>query len=169
MIEQESPLRVENAKIISLRRDRSALGVSESDWRLRLGQVEPDEKVGIRHAEISGAPEYRTHVAAIPTQVGCHYHAKGNEDYSVVEGQGILYFGHVEDGVVRPESWRSIVVGTGDSFVIPEGFAHQLRKTGNWDLTIVFGCPDSHLDDDRFMLPDAPKEVGGLSADNKKR
>jgi mannose-6-phosphate isomerase-like protein (cupin superfamily) len=147
-------------------RDNSASGVKDSEWRERLALVETDATVGIRHAAISGSADYRTHVAAIPVQVGCHYHAEGDEKYAVVEGQGILYFGKIENGQVRPESWRSIAVSMGDSFIIPEGYAHQLRKTGEGDLTIVFGCPDSHLENDRFMLEDAPNEVGGLSADS---
>jgi mannose-6-phosphate isomerase-like protein (cupin superfamily) len=171
MTEMESPVRRENANTISLRRGGESLGVSESVWRELLAAAVPDERVGIRHQAITGDSAYRTHVAAIPKQVGCHYHSRGDEDYAVVEGEGILFFGRTADGQVPPDSWRSIKVRAGDSFVIPEGFAHQLRKTGDGDLTIVFGCPDSHLNDDmdRFMLPDAPKEVDGLSADNKKR
>lgn len=89
----------------------------------------------------------------------------------MVEGQGILFLGKVEDGRVLTGSWRSMPVRTGDSFVIPEGYAHQLRKTGEGDLTILFGCPDSHLNDDmdRTLLPDAPLEVGGLSAETHGR
>jgi len=167
----ESRLRAENARLISLRRDGVKLCLSESEWREPLARAVPDEKVGIRHKPISGDSAYRTHVAAIPIQVGCHYHSRGKEDYAVVEGQGILFFAQVKDGRVALESWRSIEVRTGDSFVIPEGYAHQLRRTEDGDLTILFACPDSHLDDsaDRFMLPDAPSEVGGLSADNNRR
>jgi oxalate decarboxylase/phosphoglucose isomerase-like protein (cupin superfamily) len=101
------------------------------------------------------------------SQVGCHYHSKGDEGYAVVQGRGILFFGKVENGEVPAESWRTIEVQSGDSVVIPEGYAHQLRRVGNGDLTILFACPDAHLNDnqDRYMLPDAPKVVGGLSAD----
>lgn len=167
MIETESSLWKVNSTTISLRRDHTSLGVSESQWRVRQASVVIDETVGIRIQEISGNSTYRLHVAAIPTQVGCHYHSHGNEDYAVVEGEGILFFGKTENGQVPPHSWRSIKVQAGDSFIIPEGFAHQLRRTGDHDLTIVFGCPDSHLGSDRTMLADAPKEIGGLSAETR--
>ncbi len=51
---------------------------------------------------------------------------------------------------------KPLAVKAGDSFVIPEGFAHQLVRDGESPLTIIFACPDSHLGDDRFLLPDSP-------------
>ena len=148
--------------LLQLRHDNSSLGIADSVWRLALEQATPDPAVGIRHANIQGEANYRIHVAAIPQQVGCHVHRKGNEDYSVVEGEGILHFGLVSEDasrlLVRSCDWQQISVTQGDSFIIPEGYAHQLRRTGKGDLTILFGCPDSHLDNsqDRTMLPDAP-------------
>ena len=54
-------------------------------------------------------------------------------------------------------AWQQpLRVKAGDSFVIPEGFAHQLVRDGDAPLTIIFACPDSHLADDRFLLPDSP-------------
>jgi dTDP-4-dehydrorhamnose 3,5-epimerase-like enzyme len=46
----------------------------------------------------------------------------------------------------------------GQNFTIPEGYAHQLERTGQEELVILFSCPDSHLDNDkdRLMLSDAP-------------
>lgn len=167
MIAHETSAREANIAALRWRHDQSSLGLNQSDWREPLHHTTADEKVGIRHAAIRGDAAYRTHVAQIPKQVGCHYHSQGDEDYAVVQGRGILFFGKVEGGEVKPQEWRSLAVETGDTFVIPEGFAHQLRKTGEEDLIILFGCPDSHLDDlaDRFMLPDAPATVGGLTAD----
>jgi mannose-6-phosphate isomerase-like protein (cupin superfamily) len=142
---------------LRLRSGGESLGVETAAWQAALGSAVPDPVVNIRHAPIAGSAEYRTHVAAIPRQVGCHFHAEGDEDYAVVAGKGTLHWGKVsKDGRVAWE--QPVEVSEGDSFVIPEGYAHQLRKRGDGDLVIVFGCPDSHLDDDkdRTVLPDAP-------------
>ncbi len=137
-----------NIKIIKLVSNFSSLGIKESAWKNSLKKATPDKAVGIRHAEISGDSNYRLHVAAIPNQVTCHYHTKGDEDYSILAGKGVQFFGKVTDGVVKPEDWKKVEVKTGDSYVIPEGYAHQLKNSGSEDLIILFGCPDSHLNDD---------------------
>ena len=145
---------------IEVNHDGLSLGIAESAWREALAKAVPDPIVGIRHAPIKGDTSYRFHVAAIPTQVGCHFHAHGNEDYAVVSGSGTLYWGKpVRGSDGYSVQWgKPVDVTTGDSFVIPEGYAHQLRKRGAGDLVILFACPDSHLDDtkDRTMLPSAP-------------
>lgn len=54
-------------------------------------------------------------------------------------------------------AWQQpLRVKAGDSFVIPQSFAHQLVRDGESPLTIIFACPDSHLNEDRFLLPDSP-------------
>lgn len=140
-------------------------------WRQALSSCRLDKLAGIRHAELHGTPEMRLHVAEISTRVNCHYHRHGEELYQVVEGAGILHFGAVEHRVCDDNhgkiafdkgseilvAWQQpLRVKAGDSFVIPEGFAHQLVRDGDAPLTIIFACPDSHLADDRFLLPDSP-------------
>lgn len=153
---------VDIENLLCFRRDGYAFDVSEKIWKQALLNVESDSVVNIRHATISGNESYRIHVAAIPKQVGCHVHKVGNEDYSVVAGQGVLYFAPVTNKgsgcYVEESDWLRMSVSEGDSFVIPEGYAHQLRRTGVGELTILFGCPDAHLNDskDRTMLADAP-------------
>jgi mannose-6-phosphate isomerase-like protein (cupin superfamily) len=146
--------------LLQLHSDRQSLGVPESVWRSRLKEAQSDFSVGILHAALTGDSNYRLHVASIPSQVGCHFHAIGNEDYAVVSGAGTLHWGKV--GKTNDEyqvTWEQpVAVETGDRFIIPEGYAHQLRSRGEENLVIIFGCPDSHLDDtqDRSLLPDAP-------------
>lgn len=144
------------------------LGVSAAQWQSALSQAEPDPSVGIRHAVVAGDAQRRVHVAAIPVQVGCHFHAHGDEDYAVVQGSGVLHWGRVDPELLgqgdegKAVQWQKPEpVQAGDSFVVPEGFAHQLRRRGDGDLTILFACPDSHLDDtvDRTMLADAPQDA----------
>ena len=147
--------------LLKLEKFGNNLSIAEAEWKRALAFAEPDPVVGIRHAVVSGDEHYRIHVAAIPNQVGCHFHKVGNEDYEIVEGSGILYWGKViidKEGLTV--NWEEPVnVKCGDSFVIQEGYAHQLYKLGDSDLTILFGCPDTHIDDsaDRFILPDAPR------------
>lgn len=148
---------------LQLRSDGGSLGVGELMWQSALNTAVPDPVVHIRHAPIEGTSEYRTHVAAIPSQVGCHFHSYGDEDYAVVSGKGTLHWGKaVPDSKGYHVEWEMPVdVSKGDSFVIPEGYAHQLRKRSDGDLVIIFGCPDSHLNDteDRTLLADAPLAV----------
>ena len=144
---------------LSLKSDNTCLNVDESEWKEKLSITTPDPIVGIYHAPLRGNEDYRLHVASIPEKVGCHFHRKGNEDYAVVSGSGTLHWGKVsESGGNYTVSWETPVnVESGDNFVIPEGYAHQLAKRGESNLIILFGCPDSHLDDnqDRTILPDA--------------
>ncbi|GEM_PF-1047474 len=155
---------------LHFRHGASPLNVSEAEWQTALAAAMFDAAVGICHAKISGDTSYSIHVAAIPNQVGCHLHRNpnrdqvndGNEVYVVVSGHGVLHFGKAgqDAGAVRVADgeWERLPVQTGDSFIIPAGFAHQLRRHGPGALTVLFACPDAHLKDDRdrTMLPDAP-------------
>jgi mannose-6-phosphate isomerase-like protein (cupin superfamily) len=146
--------------VLEFNKPNNRLNIQDQEWRSALSNATPDLAVGIRHAAVSGDSDCRIHVAAIPRQVGCHFHAVGNEVYEVVEGAGCLHFGQVMNSEEPFEiRWQTPVdVTKGDNFVIPEGYAHQLQKQGEGDLTILFACPDSHLDDarDRTILPDSP-------------
>ncbi|MDD3148203.1 MAG: cupin domain-containing protein, partial [Candidatus Riflebacteria bacterium] len=108
----------------------------------------------IRHVAISGNAQSRTHVAEIPKKVTCHYHTHGEEIYEVVEGTGLLKFGLVQKGSNSlTVAWQKpIKVTAGDTFTIPEWYAHQLIKSGSEPLTIIFACPDTHLATDRFII-----------------
>ncbi|MFH1157682.1 MAG: hypothetical protein V1721_02175, partial [Pseudomonadota bacterium] len=57
---------------LQLKSDNSGLVIPEGSWKKALETAIPDPVVHIRHAAIEGTARYRTHVAAIPTEVGCH-------------------------------------------------------------------------------------------------
>jgi mannose-6-phosphate isomerase-like protein (cupin superfamily) len=142
---------------LQLRRDGHSLGIAKERWVQALCDATPDDIVRIRHAEIEGDPSRRIHVAAIPDSVGCHFHAYGDEDYSIVSGRGELYWGAAtRNAAGYSVAWEEpMPIKEGDSFIIPEGYVHQLKNVGKNELIILFACPDSHLDDklDRFMIP----------------
>ena len=145
---------------LNLRPMDSSLAATNAPWREKLASATADEIVGIKHAAVGGDEKWREHVASIPKRVGCHFHKHGGEDYSIVQGSGVMHFGKVEtiDGEPTVTSWLKLEVKTGDAFTIPEGYAHQLVSTGEKELVIVFACPDSHLNDsqDRTILANAP-------------
>ncbi len=131
-------------EILRLRKDGHSLDIQARQWKEALQKATPDEVVRIRHAALDGDALYRKHVAAIPDRVGCHFHSQGNEDYAVVSGEGKLYWSKVEK--IADEfhvHWEEpLHVQEGDSFIIPEGYAHQLKNTGQDELVILFACPD---------------------------
>lgn len=148
---------VVNSITIKLSGLESSLGVKENVWRLALSEATPDPIANIKHAKLNGTAEWRIHVAEIPEKVACHVHFFGNEVYEVLEGEGILHYGSVEQKKLHfVVNWNEpLNVRAGDTFNIPEGYAHQLFKLGNCPLRILFACPDRHLEDDRHLLEDS--------------
>ncbi len=125
-------------------------------WQEALKKAAPDEIAKIRHAQLDGGSEWRKHVAEIPEKVACHVHFSGDEVYEVVAGSGTMYLAAVEPETVAEQipGATSLELNVGDTLVIPAGIAHQLVRTGNDNLVIIFACADSHLAEDRRVLPD---------------
>ncbi len=153
---------------LNLKSDGAMLGISTAAWQSALKRCEADPGAQIRHAPIAGTAAYRTHVAEIGESVTCHFHQRGDEDYAILSGRGRLHWGAVvktADGAFDVAWEAPLSVASGDSFRIPAGYAHQLENLGRDAMVILFGCPDSHIDDcaDRIMLPTAPELVRARS------
>lgn len=131
-------------------------GIAKNDWHKALVQAKPDPVAKIRHAELGGESSWRLHVAEISDKVACHVHFEGHEIYEIVSGSGVMLSAPVEKSGSACSVTRcdSLPVKAGDVFSVPEGFAHQLVRSGNESLIIIFACSDNHLGNDRMVLPD---------------
>ena len=133
---------------------------TKSNWEQAVDQAVPDPKVGIRIAQLCGDESFGLYVASVPDRVGCHVHFHGSETYEIVKGQGELHLGFVSgrDHADSIEWQTPEPVEAGDTFMIGEGYAHQLRNKGEGELVIIFGCPPSHLNNDldRLMIDQPP-------------
>jgi mannose-6-phosphate isomerase-like protein (cupin superfamily) len=150
------------SQILQLSRNGPLFDIDPVKWRNYLAYAPHDSTAGIAHACFSGShlPGYRLHVARIDDRVNNHFHRVGSEHYAVVEGSGIIFFGKVVESPGKTptvEKPYSMYVEQGDTFTIPEGYAHQLCALGSKPITLIFSCPDSHLSEqDRIMLKDSP-------------
>jgi mannose-6-phosphate isomerase-like protein (cupin superfamily) len=126
-----------------------------TNWRQALIDATFDPAVGIAHSVLSGTADFRLHVAVLKTdkRVAAHVHFDGDELYIIQTGSGLLYTGFID--ARQTVNWDTpIPVKEGDTFVIAPGEVHQLHNTGSADLSLVFGCPDTHLAADRLIVPD---------------
>ncbi|HUW63621.1 MAG TPA: cupin domain-containing protein [Spirochaetia bacterium] len=115
------------------------------------GKVDP--QVGIDIAKIAGDEQLGLYCATLGPhkKVGAHFHKEGVEIYLIVEGSGIIHTGI--SAINGQVSWNpSVPVQKGDVFSITPGQVHQLENTGDDNLLLVFGCPASHLGNDRTMV-----------------
>ena len=84
-----------------------------------LTQAKKDDRVGISIAPLSSGSDFCLFSAEIKkgNKVGCHYHTEGDEIYSVLSGEGIIYTGSIDDdGNVDDICFRPVVAG--DSFTV---------------------------------------------------
>jgi mannose-6-phosphate isomerase-like protein (cupin superfamily) len=118
-----------------------------------LSDSKSEGAVNINIAKLAGDDSFALYVTEIPSrcEVGAHFHLEGLETYQILSGRGRMFIGHpFSDHSIK---WQKPVeVESGDFFTIPKGMAHQLKNPYDESLILVFGCPSTHLNDDRMIV-----------------
>ena len=117
-------------------------------WNNQLDNCEYDDRVGIRIAKLLSSNDFSTFITVIEPQrcVTPHYHKYGDEHYHIISGSGTL---KVKNMLNLTE--ETFLLNEGESFSIAENIMHQLINTSTKPLTLMFSCPDSHLENDRYF------------------
>lgn len=135
-----------------------------TNFNQALRSAKLDEGAGIAHAALAGSADFRLHITKLlpGAKVKAHRHGEGDELYIIQAGTATLYSGRsVED---EGEEWfEPVAVEAGATFTVSPGMLHQLHNTGDTPLILIFGCPDSHLDNDRVIVADCPFAASAAS------
>jgi mannose-6-phosphate isomerase-like protein (cupin superfamily) len=119
------------------------------DWFSILESSPYDDIVGIRIAKLTGDTRFSTYLTVIDPgkSVSPHYHKNGDEHYHIISGRGEIT---LTDLVGMKTT--TVAVDGQTSFTVPENTLHQLKNSGEDPLILMFNCPESHLNEDRFVL-----------------
>lgn len=119
------------------------------NWKEVIGSCKYDSAVGIRIAKLAGNDNFSTFITEIDPQkkVKPHFHKNGDEHYHIISGKGTMYLKNVLTG-----EGGSYLVSEKESFVVPENYLHELTNSGDVPLILMFSCPISHLNEDRYFL-----------------
>ena len=117
-----------------------------------LNNIVADEKVGIKLVCLSG--DEHMSVFAIELAKGqyipAHYHKKNIETYFILEGQGTVSTGTINNENVL---WNTETkVNTGDCFTIYPKEVHKIKNISEKTLRILATAPLSHSKDDRYFI-----------------
>ena len=119
-------------------------------WDDAIKNCNYDKSVGIKIAKLTSYDTFSTFVTEIDANksVNPHYHKKGNEHYHIISGNGEIQLKNVFTG-----EECSHEVSAGQSFIVPENVLHKLINTSSTSpLVLMFSCPLSHLESDRYFL-----------------
>ena len=118
-------------------------------WEEALNKCSYDSSVGIRIAKLAGNSDFSTFITEISTGKGvnAHYHKFGDEHYHIIKGKGEIFLKSVITG-----DEKCYPVCANESFTVPENVLHKLTNTGNSSLILMFSCPASHIEYDRYFL-----------------
>lgn len=122
---------------------------------IELTNAPYDPAVGIKRIPLVDGEHFGYHVAEVQTQVNAHVHRNGDETYHVLKGRGEIHVGPVtfkDNQPISVEWEKPTLVGPGDVFNIPQGYAHCLKNAGLDPLIIIFVCPPQHLSTDRYLV-----------------
>lgn len=70
-----------------------------------------------------------------------HYHAKTEEIYYILQGQGVMHIGE-----------ESSQVGPGDAIAIPPGQVHHIENLGSAVLTFLCCCAPPYEHEDTVLV-----------------
>ena len=111
-------------------------------------QAKHDSVAGIAIARLLDDNDCSFFVTEIASgkAVSPHYHQCGSEIYFIVSGSGVIYTAKAGGTDAHAQN-----VQAGDIFSIPANTAHQLKKTGDTPLILLFAGHPNHLDTDRYL------------------
>jgi len=136
------------------------------DWSEELSHVSKDSFVGIKIATLIESEGKGTFVTIIPpgNSIVPHYHKNGNEEYHIISGEGVIRLLPVD---MNNKNFKLVCkqVKENNSFLIPPNVIHQLINNGKKPLTLIFSCPVSHLQDDRYIINNLEDKIYDESFD----
>lgn len=117
-------------------------------WEEVINNCVADNAVGIRIAKLAGDPSFSTFITSIDINksVNPHYHKEGDEHYHIISGKGKVSLMNIATG-----EEENRIVSAQESFVVKENMLHKLTNVGDSPLILMFSCPQSHLESDRFF------------------
>ena len=120
-----------------------------NNWKKLIDNCTYDELVGIKIAKLTGDDNFSTFITEIGVNksVNQHYHKHGDEHYHIISGLGQIYLKNI---ITNKET--SQIVRSQESFIVQENVLHKLTNIGSSTLILMFSCPTSHLESDRFLL-----------------
>lgn len=138
------------------------MAISIIDWNNKLHHAVSDDKVGIRIATLLESQDRGTYITVIPPGafVKPHYHSKGDEEYHIISGVGIIKLLPV-NSLHKDSQTICKHVKAQNSFLIPSNVIHQLINNGSEPLVLIFSCPISHLKEDRFIVENIEEKLNG--------
>lgn len=111
-----------------------------------------DNKIGVKIILLTGDKTISVFAIelekeqAIPT----HYHKENIETYFILEGQGVVYTGTIENEVVIWDTEKQ--VNKGDCFTIYPNQVHGFKNNSEKKLQIIVTAPTSHNKEDRYFI-----------------
>lgn len=111
-----------------------------------------DDKVGIKISHLTGDETISVFAIELEKEqsIPIHYHKENIETYFILEGQGTVYTGKIEDEVVIWNIEKR--VKKGDCFTIYPNEVHGFKNNSEKKLQIIATAPISHNKEDRYFI-----------------
>lgn len=117
-----------------------------------LNSIKTGEKAGVKLVRLTG--DEKTSVFAIELAKGqfipAHYHKEDIETYFILDGQGVVYTGTIENENIIWNTEEQ--VNTGDCFTIYPGEVHTFKNNSGKTLRIIGTAPLNHSEKDRHFI-----------------
>ena len=111
-----------------------------------------DNKIGVKISHLTGDETISVFAIELEKEqsIPVHYHKENIETYFVLEGQGIVYTGKIENEEVIWNTEKQ--VKTGDCFTIYPNQVHGFKNNSEKKLQIIASAPISHNKQDRYFI-----------------
>jgi mannose-6-phosphate isomerase-like protein (cupin superfamily) len=131
--------------------------VEIKNWKELIKASTLEQEDGIRIVQLTNENESGFYLSEMPagSYGNACYHNHDAKTYQIVKGSGVLHNGTIlSDGNMY---WRkSQKIKAGDFFIIKPGMIYQVHNNSHDSLVVLFGCPKTQLETDRYLVENHP-------------